>query len=568
MKRLWQYIRPHRWAIAVGLLIKLAASVAELFLPSILAKIVDEAKGWQDVALWGGLMVGCSVLALVGNIVANRYSAVTAGKITRRLRHDLFSRILALSAKQVDKFTVSSLISRLTSDTYQVNNFIMRIQRIGVRAPILLLGGIGITMVLNWRMTLVLVALLPFIGLFTYLITRRGVPLYRRQQERLDDVVRIVQENAAGVRVVKALSRTEYERARFRAGSETLSKTEQKASVVMGLSGPLNSLILNLGLCAVLVVGGILLDRGGASAGTILAFLNYFTMILMAMTAITRIFVLTSRGVASADRVAEVLDEVEDMPLIETEKKETPYHISFENVTFSYNKNVPNISNLSFDLMKGETLGIIGATGAGKSTLVSLLMRFYDVDEGYIRIGGEDVRSIPKERLHSLFGVALQNDFLRMGTIEENIDFDRGLAEEEVHTAAVTACAEEFIREKEGGMEHLLTLRGTNLSGGQKQRILLARAVAGTPEILILDDSSSALDYKTDSRLRKNLAERLAGVTTVIVAQRVSSILHADKILVLDGGEVIGRGTHEELMATCEVYREIAETQMGGDFDA
>ena len=585
MRVLWKYIRPHAPSMALGLFIKLLASVIELFIPTALARIVDEASGPEDlptVLFWGGVMLLCAVGALLGNIIANRYTAVTAGRVTRRLRRDLFDKILSLSARQVDEMTVPSLISRLTSDTYVVNNFLVRIQRIGVRAPILLLGGIAITLSMNPIMTLVLVALLPFIALFTYLITKRGVPLYRRQQEVLDDVVRIVQENASGVRVVKALSRTEYERDRFEERSLTLSATEERASRTMGLSGPVNSLILNLGLCGVLVVGGYLLDGGNATPGTILAFLNYFTLILNAMTAITRVFVMTSRGMASAGRVAAVLTLPPDLEVLPEETEETEEaergkgngeaqhapHIAFEDVSFSYNGVRSDLSHVSFQLFRGQTLGIIGATGAGKTTLISLLMRFYDVTEGQILIDGRDVRTLPKEELYRKFGVALQNDFLRMGTIEDNLDFDRGLLSEELHAAAVTACAEEFIAGKEEGMAHMLTLGGANLSGGQRQRLFVGRAVASRPEILILDDSSSALDYKTESRLRANLAERMAGVTKVVVAQRVSALRHADRILLLEEGRVIADGTHEELMERSEVYREIALTQMGGDFDA
>lgn len=580
MKVLWKYIRPHAPAMLLGLFIKLLASVVELFIPTALAHIVDEATGPEDtprVLFWGGVMLLCAVGALLGNVIANRYSAVTAGRVTRRLRQDLFDKTLSLSARQVDGMTVSSLISRLTSDTYVVNNFLIRIQRIGVRAPILLLGGIAITLSMNPSMTLVLLALLPFIALFTYLITKRGVPMYRRQQEVLDEVIRTVQENASGVCVVKALSRTEYESRRFDGKSRELSETEERAACTMGLSGPVNSLILNLGLCGVLVAGGYLLNGGNATAGTILAFLNYFTLILNAMTAITRVFVMTSRGMASAGRVGAVLTMPSDLEVLPSEDGEETQeaeetgevpHIAFRGVSFSYNGVRQDLSQVSFEIFRGQTLGIIGATGAGKTTLLSLLMRFYDVTEGEILIDGKDVRKIPKGELYRKFGVALQSDFLRMGSIADNLDFDRGLSEEELHAAAVTACAEEFIAGKEDGMAHMLTLGGANLSGGQRQRLFVGRAVASRPDILILDDSSSALDYKTESRMRANLAERMAGVTRVVVAQRVSAIRHADRILLLEEGRVVADGTHDELMATSEIYREIALTQMGGDFDA
>ncbi len=481
---------------------------------------------------------------------------------TEAIRHDLFVRISELSCAQVDAYSIPSLESRLTSDTYNVHQMIGMAQRMGVRAPILLVGGILITLSLDPVLTLVLVCTLPFLALLVFSVTKRGLPLYRELQRKVDSMVRTVRENISGIRVIKALSKTDYEKERFAAVNREVVEQEKKAGITMGLTNPLVNLFLNVGLTAVIVVGAFRVNAGTTQPGAIIAFLTYFTIILNAMMGITRIFVMGSRGAASGGRIAEVLETPADLPVTPVEPQESPFHVEFDHVTFSYGKKENSLKDVSFQLKPGETLGVIGATGSGKSTLAALLMRLYDPDQGKILISGRPVFSIPPEELHTKFGVVFQNDVLFADTIYENIDFGRGLPEEEILKAARCAQAMEFIRALPDGFSHKLTARGTNLSGGQKQRVLAARALAGTPEILILDDSSSALDYKTDAALRKALREEYGGVTSVVIAQRVSSILHADHILVLDEGKTLGYGTHEELMETCEVYQEIAKIQM------
>lgn len=582
MKKLFKYILPYRMMISFTLILKLVAAIAELFLPKIMAFIIDElvpaeraaieagesaSAGVRHIVLYGLVMLAFALLALVGNIVANCLATRSAAEITQRIRADLFRKTTALSARQVDRMTVSSLISRLTSDSYYVNEVLAMTQRMGIRAPVLLVGGLLLTLTLDPVLTLVLAAVLPLIVLVVTLVTKRSIPIYKDEQETLDEMVRVVQENAAGVRVIKALSKTEHEKERFCRVSGELSKRESRAGRLMSLTNPLTSLILNLGFCVVLVVGAYRVATGDAKSGMILAFLTYFTIILNAMLGITRIFVRWSRGIASAGRIGEVLAQEEDMPVIPSEPVKTDDHITFENVSFSYNRIETNLDNLSFSLGRGQTLGIIGATGSGKSTLISLLVRFYDTDSGTIRIDGRDIRSIPVEELRSKLGVVFQNDFLVGTDIRENIDFYRGRSDREIEEAAAAAQASEFIEASEEGYARPVTSRGTNLSGGQKQRLLVARALAGDPEILILDDSSSALDYKTDMLMRRAIRERNRDTTTIIVAQRVSAIRHADLILVLDDGRVIGRGTHDELMRDCEIYRSIGKMQMGGEAD-
>lgn len=567
MKRIFPYLRPYLPRISLGLAIKFTGTIMDLLLPWILSYMIDDVVPLKEVpriVFWGGAMVACAAVALITNIVANRMASWVAQHTTEALRHDLFSKISHLSCGQIDSFSIPSLESRLTSDTYNVHQMIGMMQRLGVRAPILLIGGIFITLMLEPVLALILIAVLPLIALVIYGVSKKGIPLYTKLQQGVDAMVRTVRENVTGIRVIKALSKTDYEKERFSSVNSEVVRREKTAGITMALTNPLMNLFLNVGLTVVIIVGAFRVDSGLTQPGKILAFLTYFTIILNAMLSITRMFVMLSKGTASAERIREVLDTPEDLALLPSDDMDGAYHIIFDRVTFSYQKKEANLRDISFRLKRGERLGIIGATGCGKSTIVSLLMRLYDADAGEIRIGRQRVEAIPPEVLHTKFGVVFQNDILFADTIAENIDFGRGLSREQIEKAAACAQAMEFIQSLPDGFEHRLTAKGTNLSGGQKQRLLIARALAGDPEILILDDSSSALDYKTDSLLRQALAREYPGVTTIVIAQRVSSILHADHILVLEEGRELGYGTHPELMESCELYREISRSQMGG----
>ncbi|MDR2932669.1 MAG: ABC transporter ATP-binding protein/permease [Oscillospiraceae bacterium] len=566
LKKLMAYIKPYSLRIFFGMFIKFAGTIMDLLIPWILAFMIDNIvprNSIPSIIRWGLLMLLCSVIAVAGNIIANRMASSVARDVTQEIRYDLFSRISYLSSAQIDEMSIPSLVSRLTSDTYNVHRMVTMMQRLGIRAPILLLGGILITLTLDPFLTLVLIAVLPFITIVIFSISRKGIPLYTQVQESVDRMVRVVRENAAGIRVIKALSKTDYEKGRFKGVNTELRDRELKAGVTMALSNPLMTLLLNIGLTFVIIAGAYRVNGGMAQPGVILAFLTYFTIILNAMMAITRMFVLLSKGTASANRISDVLEKPEDLKLMDMHSEESGFHVVFDHVSFSYNKGKAGVNDISFALKRGETLGIIGATGCGKSTVIQLLMRLYDVRKGRILIDGEDIRAIPPERLHTMFGIAFQNDVLFADTITENIDFGRRLEKQQIEDAAAFAQADEFVNSVENGYEHLLTSRGTNLSGGQKQRLLIARALAANPEILILDDSSSALDYRTDAELRKALGRNFAGTTTIVVAQRISSIMHADHIMVLEEGVILGYGTHEALMEGCEIYREISESQMG-----
>lgn len=569
MRTVFQYLRPQYGRLALQLTIKFIGTITELFLPWMLSHILDDIVPQKDmvqVYIWGVFMMIAAAVALLGNVTANRMSTRISRRFTQKLRHDTYARVTYLSSRQTDSFTLPSLISRLTSDTYNVHQMVDRMQRLGVRAPILLLGGICVTFSLEPVLTLVLVATLPLLGVVVFTVSRKGIPLYVSVQEAVDSMVRKVQENMTGVRVIKALSKTDYEKGCFDEVNREVVRRDQHAGIIMATTNPVMSLLLNLGLTAVVVVGAFRVNAGVSQAGKIIAFLSYFTIVLNALLMVSRLFMIYSKGAASAKRIEEILQTPMEPIPGDPAPRTSQYHVEFKNVSFSYNKakgkTRDDLSDINFALKRGETLGIIGPTGSGKSTILSLLMRFYDVDSGEIRINGKRIEGIPDEELHTMFGVVFQNDFILADSIRENVDFGRGISDEDLLIAAKFAQAD-FIETKEGGLSHMLTAKGSNLSGGQKQRLLIARALAGKPEILVLDDCSSALDYKTDKALRGALRQNFRDTTTIIVAQRISSILHADHILVLDSGRVIGAGTHETLLETCPDYREIYDVQMG-----
>ncbi len=569
-----KYVKPFWKRMILGFIIKFGGTVMDLFLPMLLSYIIDDVVPTENktmIYVSGLLMLVCSVLAISGNVGANRIAAKVARDSTEKIRNDLFSRISYLSARQIDSFTIPSLESRLTSDTYNIHQMVNMVQRLGVRAPCLLVGGVIVAFSMEPVLTLVLVAVMPFIAISVYLITTKGVPLYTEQQVATDDMTRVVRENAQGVRIIKALGREESETARFDKMNAALTKAERNAALTMGLTNPLINLFLNIGLVAVIAVGAYRVNAGVSETGKIIAFTSYFTIIINALMSVTRIFVNSSRGIASAKRIGEVLDAPYDMvpdpKYAEKSGASNDKHpkIEFDHVCFSYGGVKNDIDDVSFVLKENETLGIIGPTGSGKTTLIALLMRQYDVDSGRVLIDGVDVRAMSRDEISKKFGAAFQNDFLFADTLYSNIAFGRDLSEGDVIKGAENAQAMPFINEKEGGLDFELTIKGSNLSGGQKQRVILSRALSGNPEILVLDDSSSALDYATDARLRAAIRENYSGQTTsVIVAQRISSIMHSNLILVMEDGKITGRGTHKELLESCPLYREINDSQMGG----
>lgn len=584
MKYVIRYVKPYLLTMTYGFAIKFTGTIMELLIPYILSYIIDEVTPKNDISLvvkWGLVMIVCAAMVFICNVWANRVAAGVSRDTIEKLRYDLFHKISYLSSSQVDKFTIPSLVTRMTTDTYNLHRSLNMIQRMGVRAPILMLGGVVVTMIIDPYLSAILCFLIPFMCVIVANISKKSIPLFTKAQVSADDMIRVVRENATGIRVIKALSRADHEMDRYDAVNKQLNQDEAKATITMAAVSPMINLLLNTGLVAVIIVSAWRVSNGQMKPGAIVAFLTYFTIILNSIMAVSRLVTMSSKAIASANRVAEVLLTPADMEIktgdaaseyaaagnrAQGEPKApvaAPPHIEFDHVSFSYNKRIKNLDNISFTLEPGQSLGIIGPTGSGKSTLAQLLLRLYDIDDGAIRINGRDITTFELQELRQKFGVVFQNDVLFKDTIHHNIDMGRSLNTEDLNEAMSVAQAAEFINES-GGIERDLAIKGANLSGGQKQRVLISRALAGHPEILILDDSSSALDYKTDARFRSALANSFDGTTTIIIAQRISSIMHCDKILVLEDGLPLGLGTHEELMKSCAAYREISEIQMGG----
>lgn len=570
MITLGHYLKPYSKRIALGTVIKIVGTITELFLPWILSYMIDEVAPEKNVArifLWGAVMLACAVVALLGNITANRMASKVARDTTESMRFDLFDKTLNLSARQTDGFAMPSLVSRLSSDTYNVHNMIGMIQRLGIRAPMLLIGGIVVTFMVEPVLALVLLATMPFLVLLAVLVAKKGTSLYTKLQKTVDTMVRKIRDIYSGIRVIKALSRTEYEKKSFETINKNVSSSETRAGLTTGVTNPIMNLFLNLGMTAVILVGAYRVSAGLTKAGQIIAFMTYFTLMLNAVISVGRIFVMYSKGIASSRRICELLNAPADLLTEEidlegsSEADSDRAQIRFEHVSFSYDGGKV-LDDVSFSIGKGETFGIIGATGSGKTTIIMLMMRFYDADEGNIYIDGRDIRTFDKKELRRRFGVVFQNDFLFSDTVRNNVDFHRGISDGELEKALKFAQAD-FIFGNDEGLNYGLAAKGANFSGGQKQRLLVARALSGEKDVIVLDDSSSALDYKTDAALRKALKENFSDKTIIMIAQRISSVRHADKILVLDNGKAAGLGSDEELRESCPLYGEILRSQGG-----
>ncbi|MGX7125864.1 ABC transporter ATP-binding protein [Enterococcus viikkiensis] len=568
MKLILNYLRPYRSQVTIGVIIKFLGTMMELVLPWTLAYILDHVIPQKDphkILLWGGVMLLASAFALWANIIANRMVSKTAKNTTKHIRDDLFKKISYLDTTQIEEVSVSSLVSRVTTDSYNIHLTLGVMLRMGIRAPILLIGGILITTTLDPVLTLVLVAVMPIIFVVVTHISKKGVPLFSKLQTKVDQLVLTVRENVTGSRVIKALSKEAYERNRFEQVNQSLVNAETKANVTLAASPALLDLFLNLGLTLVIVVSAYRVNAGLTQPGVIVAFLTYFTIILNAMLSITRIFVLYSRGLASAKRINDVLRKKPTLvPGTLEQRNESETKLRFDHVTFAYPDAATAIEDISFNLASGETLGIMGATGSGKTTIASLILRLYDRTSGQILLDGQDIKHYSLDALHQKIGAVLQKDVLFADTIRENILFGRAFSEVQVQQAIDDAQAREFIDKLADGLDYPSEAKGQNLSGGQKQRVLLARALIGQPDLLILDDSSSALDYHTDANLRKALRTHFAATTKILIAQRISSIQHADKILLLKKGKMIGYGSHEELLAENATYQTIYHGQIGG----
>ena len=584
MKLIFRYMRRYAPTIALAVCLKLVGTMLELSLPYILEHMIDVVVpqgNMPQVLRFGALMFAAALGTWLFNVMANRTAIHNAHRVSYNVRQDLFAKTANLSGKQFDSFGLPSLISRMTSDSYNVQAAAQQLQSLCIRAPMMLFGGLFMTLSMDPALAMILVLMLPLLLAVVLTVCSRGIPMFRTVQQRLDDVVRIMRENITGIRVVKALSKTEYEKRRFAGVNREMRRSDVRASTMMAVPGPFMQLCLNAGLTVVVVYGAYRVNAGLTKPGVILAFLTYFNMIAMGVMGLSRIFISMSKASASANRIDAVLQTSTDqqiLPAAEALQPSGEGFIRFENVSFRYGaaedeaadaaafaggSRANALEDITFTLQKGESLGIIGPTGCGKTTIINLLMRFYDAGSGGVFVDGRDVRCYEKDELHRKFGVVFQNDMIFQDTMRQNIVFGRGLSDEAIRAAVEDAQAAEFVDELPEGLLYEAAIKGANLSGGQKQRLLVARALAGDPEILVLDDSSSALDYRTDAAMRRAIAARHPDTTTILIAQRVSSVMNMTHILVMDEGRCIGFGSHEQLLQSCPAYRQIYQTQMG-----
>ncbi len=572
MHLILKYLKVEKRRIVINIILKALAVWSELMVPYVLSHIIDDLVPTGKISpilIWGIVMIILAVMTRQLNVLSNRRASAVGRDCRQRVRQELFEKTIRLSGREFEEVSLPSLISRMTSDSYNVQDFLVSIQTMGTRAPGMLIVGIGITLVMDPALALILCVMVPILGVIIFAVMRYGIPLYDKVQRSIDKVVSVLRENITGIRVVKALCREDYERDRFHKANWQLAKDDIKANFTMALPSPLMQLILNIGLSLVVLAGAYRVNSGATKPGVILAFLTYFNMILQGVMSLNRLFMMASKATASAKRIEKVLDlpdedDIVDDNNIHNSISNNDMHIEFSNVNFSYNKTEKMcLSDINFTIKKGESLGIIGATGSGKTSIINLMMRFYRCNSGEIYIDGKNVSSYDKTELRRKFGVVFQNDIILNDTLFENISFGRDLSEEQVKRAARTAGIADYIENLDNGYQHMADIKGANLSGGQKQRILVARALAAEPEILILDDSSSALDYKTDANLRRAINKEYSNSTLIMIAQRVSSVMKLTDILVLENGQMIGYGKHENLLLSCPVYKDIYDSQMG-----
>lgn len=571
------FLKPYKKETILGPLFKLIEAILELLLPTMVALMINHGVGKGDTHyVWqmGLLMLLMTILGFGSSLVCQFYAARASQGFGTTLRNTMFKHISSFSYADLDKFGTPSLINRITNDVNQLQTAVAMLIRLVIRAPFICIGAIIMSMILDFRLALVLLAATPVLALILYVVITKASPLYRRYQKKLDKIALVLSENLTGVRVIRAFAKRGAERVKFNAASDDLTQTAIRVGRISALLSPATLLVVNGAIIAILWIGAIHIQYGSLTQGEIIAFINYITQILLALIVVTNLIILFTKAATSAARIQEVLDtqaSISDTAATSTsiDREGTSGHgavpaISFDHVSFGYNTTGQlALNDVVVNIYPGETVGIIGGTGSGKSTFVNLIPRFYDAVEGCVQVDGIDVRQYKLEQLRQKIGIVPQKALLFTGTIADNIRWGHEHAtDEEVAQAAAIAQADEFISNLLEKFDAPITRGGLNLSGGQKQRLTIARAIVGNPEILILDDSSSALDFATDAALRKSLREKSTRMTVLLVSQRVSSVQHADKIIVFDEGRIVGIGTHDQLMSSSEVYQEINRSQL------
>ncbi|MFC0335065.1 ABC transporter ATP-binding protein [Paenibacillus sepulcri] len=568
MMKLLRFLRPYRIPVAFVLILVLVQSLSDLYLPTLMSDIVDKGVVAGDTPyIWkiGGFMMLMALLGAACSVGASFLSAKAAGGFGKDLRSRVFSHVSRFSLNEFDKIGTASLITRTTNDITQVQQVLTMMMRVMVMAPMMCFGGIIMAMYKDVTLSLVIIAIVPILGLLIYAIVGRGIPLFRAMQTKLDKLNLVLRENLTGIRVIRSFNRIRHEQDRFNEANRDLTDTAVKVNRIMASLMPIMMLMMNIASVALVWFGGLRINSGHMEVGDLIAFIQYAFQIMFALMFASMMFVMIPRASASAVRINEVLGMLPDINDPASPKKSADAGVvEFDNVTFHYpGAEIPAVSNISFTASPGEITAIIGGTGSGKSTLINLIPRFYDLTDGSIRIGGVDVRELSQEQLRNRIGLVPQKSVLFTGTIAENIRYGKEDAtDEEIRRAAEIAQASDFVSEMPEGFDSRIAQGGSNVSGGQKQRLSIARALVRKPSIYLFDDSFSALDFKTDARLREALRPATTEATVIIVAQRVSTVMDADRIIVLEDGKVAGIGTHRELLQSNAIYREIVTSQL------
>ncbi|MDB2118530.1 MULTISPECIES: ABC transporter ATP-binding protein [Clostridium] len=572
MFKLIPYLKDFKKECFLGPLFKLLEAILELIVPLVMAKIIDIGVKSYDTSYiikMGILIIILGIVGLGSALVCQYFAAKASQGFGTKLRNELFHHINSLSHSEIDNIGTPSLITRIINDVNQLQVAVAMAIRLGVRAPFIILGSAIMAMFINLKLSLIFFLSIPLIVLTLYLVMGKAVPLYRVIQKKLDKISLITRENLDGVRVVRAFSKQEVEKNRFNIATLDHSNTAIKVGKLSALLNPLTFMIMNFSIAFIVWFGGIGVNNGNFTQGEIIAFVNYMTQILLTLIVVANLVIIFTKASASATRVNEVLDTKSSIKEASSSTKVQATNnsskiIEFKNVSFSYNNSKQySLENISLSINKGETIGIIGGTGAGKSTLVNLMPRFYESTEGEIFINGENIKNYSIKDLRNLFGIVPQKAVLFTGSLRENMKWaNKNASDEEILMALDIAQCSDFVSNLKDGLDTAVLQGGKNFSGGQKQRLTIARALVGSPKIIILDDSSSALDFATDLKLRQALNTHAKDITTIIVSQRASSIKNADKIVVLDDGKLAGIGTHEELLENSEVYKEICLSQL------
>lgn len=571
MFKLRSFLKPYIKETVIGSGAKLFEAILELLLPIFMGKIIDIGIVNKDMQYIGKMALIMFVVISIGLASASLcqyYASYTCQNVGNDIRKELLRKVSLFSYADIDRFGNSTLINRMTNDVNQVVLAVAMLIRLVSRAPFLCIGAIVMSIYIDPKMSLIFLILIPIFVLVIAIIMKRTIPLYKNAQGKMDNLGHVLKENLTGVRVIRAFARHENESERIKDATEEVSKAYIKVTNLSALMNPITSLIMNIGIIVLLYVGGINVNIGTLTQGDIVVLMNYITQVLLALIVVANLLVTFTKASASSARINEVLEyaaSIKDEEYLEDVSEELTMNkeiVTFDNVTFKYNSEEV-LLDLSFSIKKGEVFGIVGTTGSGKSTVANLIPRFYDTTKGKVLFKGKDVRKISQNSLHDQIGIVPQKSVLFTGTISENIKWGKEDAtNEEIIEALKAAQAYDFVSKMQDGINSVIYEGGKNFSGGQKQRLAIARALVKKPSLIILDDSLSALDYATDKKLRESLKENLKDTTTIIISQRVSSIISADKILVLDDGKSVGLGTHEELLGNCPTYREIYESQV------